>query len=162
MKRNNRTITVNDIIKCILLLNMCRTIISNADPKFGDIYLKMCAVLKLPKFCWSYTMMGSYPYPFYTLPLPAPIPLSVAPFPLIVNPTSSSPQYTIPTVFTTNRPPGQGGAPNMGSQGMSPGPSPSAPPQCPPSPQICPPAALAMPFIDPRQGELLFQSLCDQ
>lgn len=180
MKKSYTKITVNDIIKCALLLNMCRTIICNADPKFGgDIYLKMCSVFKLAKFCWPYTM-GSYSYPFYTLPLPlplpAPVPLSVAPFPLIVNPTQSIPQFTIPTVFTTNRP---GGAPpNVGPPGpgggMLPGPGPTPPapqlprPQCPPSPPICPPAALEMPLIDPRQGTIsylmvsfpLFYSFC--
>lgn len=185
MTKSSRTITVYDLIKCILILNMCRTIISDADPKFGDIYLKMCSVLKLPKFCLSY-MMGSYsyPYPFYALPLPAPVPLPVAPFPLIVNPTSSIPSFTIPTVFTTNRP---GGAPPgpPGPPGVPPGPSAAPPPQlpppgkiwikwndehelffiqvfiiglqCPPSPPICPPAALAMPIIDPRQGNNIQQ-----
>lgn len=151
MRKNSRTIAVNDLIKCILLLNMCRTIISDADPKFGgDIYLKMCSVLKIPRFCLSY-MMGSNPYPFYALPLPAPVPLPIAPFPLIVSPTSSIASFTIPTVFTTNRPGGapMGGAPMGGAQ-----PPPPSGSQCPPSPVICPPAALAMPIIDPRQGSI--------
>lgn len=166
MTKNSATITVHDVIKCLVLLNLCRTAISDADPKFGgDLYLKMCSVLKIPRFCLSY-MMASNPYPFYTLPLGAPVPLPIAPFPLIVNPTSSIASFTIPTMFTTNRP---GGPPNnQGGQGGPPGPS-SAPPQqtqppqqqqpppglqCPPSPPICPPAALAMPIIDPRQGNI--------
>lgn len=136
----NITFTVNDTIKCVLLLIMCRSVVSNANPRLDNIFSKMCSVLKLPRFCLP-SMLDSYPYPFYTLP--------VAPFPLIANPTTSALSFTIPTVFTTNRPPSAGGPPFL------PGPSPSAPPsgsQCPPSPPICPPAALSMPFIDPRQG----------
>lgn len=139
MNKNIWKILVNSafcIIKCILLLNMCKSIACNADPnanpKFDDIYSKMCSVLRVTRFCLPY-MMGSYPYPFYTLPLPASIPLPIAPFPSIVNPTSPAPAFTIPTIFTTNRPSGPGQL-------------------CPPSPPVCPPAAVAMPFIDPRQG----------
>lgn len=145
---SKNAIKASDFIKCMLLLYMCKTTVSNADPKFEEIYLKMCSVLKLPRFCLPY-MMGSHPYPYYALPLP-PIPVPIAPFPLIGNPTPPTPSFTIPTVFTTNRPLGPGGPP------LLPGPPPSAPlppaGQCPPSPPICPPAALSMPFIDPRQG----------
>lgn len=161
MSKNSAT-----LIKCIVLLNLCRTGISDADPKFGDLYLKMCSVLRIPRFCLSY-MMASNPYPFYTLPLGGPVPLPIAPFPLIVNPTPSIGSFTIPTVYTTTRP---GGAPNMGSPGPS-GPSSAQPPaqppqqqqpppglQCPPSPPICPPAALSMPIIDPRQGNIQWLS----
>lgn len=167
MARNSTTITVHDIIKCVLVLNLCRSVVSDADPKFGDFYLKMCSVLKIPRFCLSY-MLASNPYPFYTLPLTAPVPLPIAPFPLTVNPTSSQASFTIPTVFTTSRP---GGAPNMGAAAPSgpAGPS-SVPqaqpqpqtqlqplpsgPQCPPSPPVCPPVALTMPVIDPRLGNI--------
>lgn len=138
MKKNNSKITINDIIKCVLLLNVC-----NADPKFNDFYIKMCSVLKLPRFCLPY-LMDSYPYPFYALQLPAGVPLPIAQFPPIANPTVPAASFTIPTIFTTIRPPGPAGPP-------VPGPPPGAV-QCPPMPPICPPAALTRPVIDPRQG----------
>lgn len=138
MKNNITKMIVNSIIKWILILNVCKTIFCNADPAFEDIYSKMCSVLKVTRFCLPY-MMGSYPYPYYALPAPVSVP--VAPFPLIVNPTTSGPPFTIPTIYTTIRPfgPSGGGLPPTG-------------PVCPPSPSICPPAALSLPFIDQRQG----------
>lgn len=140
MRKNMIKIIVNSIIKWILLLNVCKSVVtvSHADPKFDDIYARMCSVLKLTRFCLPY-MMGSYPYPYYALPPAVP----VAPFPLIVNPTTPSPPFTIPTIFTTIHPSGPNGI------GLPPLPGGFV---CPPSPTICPPAALSLPYIDQRQG----------
>lgn len=162
------SIIVRDAIKWLIILNMCTTIVSNPEPKLGgELYAKMCSMFKLPRLCWPYILnMNSYAYPFYSLPLSAvPVPLPVAPFPLIVNPTTPSAPFTIPPVFTPSGPqrPPSGPGPIAGpSSGPISGPPiiqiPSGGggggPICPPAPPICPPAVLTTP-IDPRQGIIL-------
>lgn len=131
-----------------------------AQPKLDtrtDIYWKLCSIFKYSKFCLPY-IWGAYTYPLLSTYPGAVLPLApIPPFPLVVNPTTPSLSYTIPTVFTTNspvspppRPPPQQilpGAPSIPNQ-------PSGP--CPPTISICPPGALSGP-IDPRQG--IFHSI---
>lgn len=138
----------SDVIKFILILNMCKFMGSHADPKIdaAEIYLKMCSMFRLPKFC-NPLILASYTYPLYPLPFPGQI-VPIAPFPLILNPTPPNPSFTIPTMFTTQRPQGQ-----QGQQGQQGGIPIQGGGICPPVLSVCPPAVLNGP-IDPRQGIL--------
>lgn len=134
------------VIKIMLVISLYNTV--HAEPKldtrtgFGtDIYYKMCSLFKFSKFCLPY-IWGAYTYPL--LPISGGV-LPIAPIPqgpLVINPPSPPPIFTIPTVFTTIRSPASPPAPQI------PIPNPGI---CPLTITLCPPAALSVP-IDPRQG----------
>ncbi|XP_031626161.1 serine protease filzig-like [Contarinia nasturtii] len=150
-------INIKNLIKLIILLIFYKSAVC-ADPKIESrtFYWKMCSIFKYSNFCLPY-IYGPYSYPAFSQ-IPGSV-VQIAPFPLIVNPSTSAPSYTIPTVYTTTARPFSQSVPQVPiypsipiipNQPFPPVQIPSTT-QCPPNIAICPPAALAVPF-DPRQG----------
>lgn len=148
-------VTTNKVIKSILMLLILYKASVFAEQKLDtrtNFHWKLCSIFKWSDFCLPY-IYGAYSYPVF--PISGPI-LPIAPFPLIINPTSQAPSYTIPTVFTTTARPSMPFQPQVPF--LSTGPIVSIPmipnqssTPCPPTISVCPPTALAAP-IDPRQG----------